>query len=60
MQEKYFARSGGCAASKDISDQSQGDVTLRYRGSLPKPAVPAYYEMDLRWMWALRPVTQRF
>ena len=41
--------------SKDISDSSQLDATLRYQGSLPKPAVPAYYEMDVRWMWAPQP-----
>jgi iron complex outermembrane receptor protein len=45
-------------ASKDLSDTSQVDVTLRYVGSLPRPAVPAYYEMDVRWMWALRPDTE--
>ena len=44
--------------SKDISDSSQLDLTLRYQGSLPKPAVPAYYEMDARWMWAFRPDTE--
>ncbi|WLI91347.1 TonB-dependent receptor [Massilia sp. R2A-15] len=45
-------------ASKDLSDTSQLDVSLRYAGSLPKPAVPAYYEMDARWSWALRPDTE--
>jgi iron complex outermembrane receptor protein len=40
-------------ASKDIGDNSQVDATLRYQGSLPKPAVPAYYEMDVRWMWTV-------
>jgi iron complex outermembrane receptor protein len=45
-------------ASKDISDTSQVDATLRYQGSLPAPAVPAYYEMDVRWMWALLPNTE--
>ncbi|MDB5907314.1 MAG: TonB-dependent receptor [Massilia sp.] len=45
-------------ASKDLSDTMQLDATLRYQGSLPKPAVPAYYEMDLRWMWRLRPDTE--
>ncbi|MET0856694.1 MAG: TonB-dependent receptor [Telluria sp.] len=44
--------------SKDISDTSELDVTLRYQGSLPRPAVPGYYEMDVRWMWALRPATE--
>jgi iron complex outermembrane receptor protein len=45
-------------ASKDLSDTSQVDATLRYQGSLPAPAVPAYYEMDVRWMWAPRPDTE--
>jgi iron complex outermembrane receptor protein len=40
--------------SKDIGDHNQFDATLRYQGSLPNPAVPAYYEMDVRWMWAVR------
>jgi iron complex outermembrane receptor protein len=44
--------------SKDLSDTSQVDATLRYQGSLPKPAVPAYYEMDLRWMWTVHPNTE--
>jgi iron complex outermembrane receptor protein len=44
--------------AKDISDQSQFDLTLRYQGSLPNPVVPAYYEMDARWMWAFRPDTE--
>jgi iron complex outermembrane receptor protein len=43
--------------AKDLSDVSQFDVTLRYQGSLPRPEVPAYYEMDMRWMWSLRPGT---
>jgi iron complex outermembrane receptor protein len=44
--------------SKDISDNNQDDATLRYQGSLPKPAVPAYYEMDLRWLWTVVPNTE--
>jgi iron complex outermembrane receptor protein len=44
--------------SKDISDNNQVDATLRYQGSLPKPAVPAYYEMDLRWLWTVVPNTE--
>ncbi len=44
--------------SKDISDASQLDATLRYQGSLPKPAVPAYHELDVRWMWAPRRNTE--
>ncbi|MDQ2991167.1 MAG: TonB-dependent receptor, partial [Pseudomonadota bacterium] len=45
-------------ASKDIGDRSQVDATLRHQGSLPKPAVPAYYEMDVRWMWTVLPNTE--
>jgi iron complex outermembrane receptor protein len=45
-------------ASKDISDHAQVDATLRYQGRLPKPAVPAYYEMDARWMWTVLPNTE--
>lgn len=45
-------------AAKDISDTIQPDLALRYMGSLPKPAVPAYYEMDVRWMWEPRPGTE--
>ncbi|MDL2357607.1 MAG: TonB-dependent receptor [Pseudomonadota bacterium] len=44
--------------AKDVSERGQFDLTLRYQASLPKPAVAAYYEMDLRWMWALRPDTE--
>jgi iron complex outermembrane receptor protein len=44
--------------SKDISERSQLDLSLRYQGSLPKPAVPAYYEMDARWVWMFRPDTE--
>jgi iron complex outermembrane receptor protein len=44
--------------SKDIGDAHQLDLTLRYQASLPKPAVPAYYELDARWMWALRRDTE--
>ena len=45
-------------AAKDINDQAQLDVTLRYQGNLPNPEVPAYYEMDARWLWAFRPDTE--
>jgi iron complex outermembrane receptor protein len=44
--------------SKDISERSQLDLSLRYQGSLPKLAVPAYYEMDARWVWMVRPDTE--
>lgn len=42
-------------SSYDVSDAQQFDVTLRYNGKLPSPAVPAYHEMDLQWLWRPRP-----
>ena len=44
--------------SADIGATSQLDATLRYQGSLPAPAVPAYHELDVRWMWAVLPDTE--
>ena len=42
-------------SSYDVSDAQQLDVTLRYNGKLPHPVVPSYYEMDLQWLWRVRP-----
>ncbi|NRR28750.1 TonB-dependent receptor [Oxalobacteraceae bacterium] len=42
-------------SSFDISERSQLDLTLRYTSALPKPVVPAYYELDMQWLWQLRP-----
>ncbi len=46
---------GVLRSSWDISDWQQLDLTLRYTGKLPNPPVPAYYEMDMQWLWKLRP-----
>ena len=44
--------------AKDIGDTAQFDLALRHAGSLPKPVVAAYYEMDVRGMRAPRPDTE--
>lgn len=33
----------------------QLDWTLRYTGSLPRPSVPSYHELDVNWVWKVRP-----
>jgi iron complex outermembrane receptor protein len=42
-------------SSWDVSDAQQLDLTLRYNGKLPHPVVPSYYEMDMQWLWRVRP-----
>lgn len=42
-------------SSYDVSDAQQLDLTLRYNGRLPHPVVPSHYEMDMQWLWRLRP-----
>jgi iron complex outermembrane receptor protein len=42
-------------SSYDLTDNSLLDLTLRYMGALPQPAVPSYYELDGQWMWKARP-----
>lgn len=46
---------GVLRSSFDIGDWQQLDFTLRYNGRLPNPVIPAYYEMDMQWLWKLRP-----
>lgn len=41
-------------SSHDLGDSMQFDATLRHVGSLPRPAVPSYRELDLRFMWSPR------
>ncbi|WP_165497730.1 TonB-dependent receptor plug domain-containing protein [Pseudoduganella albidiflava] len=41
--------------SHDLTDDSALDLTLRYVGALPDPAVPSYYELDGQWTWSPRP-----
>jgi iron complex outermembrane receptor protein len=38
-------------SSHDLSETMQLDLTLRRVGALPKPAVPAYQELDVQWRW---------
>ncbi|NVM77886.1 iron complex outermembrane receptor protein [Duganella sp. SG902] len=45
-------------ASHDLTDNSSLDLTLRYVGALPRPAVPSYYELDGQWMWKPGPNTE--
>ncbi|TWI69990.1 iron complex outermembrane receptor protein [Pseudoduganella lurida] len=42
-------------SSHDLPANMQLDWTLRYVGSLPRPAVPSYRELDLQWLWRARP-----
>jgi iron complex outermembrane receptor protein len=40
-------------SSWDIAAGHELDVTLRHAGALPKPAVPAYSAVDLRYGWRI-------
>ncbi|HZV67523.1 MAG TPA: TonB-dependent receptor [Telluria sp.] len=40
-------------SAHDLGAHVQADFGLRYVGSLPQPAVPAYYELDARLAWQL-------
>jgi iron complex outermembrane receptor protein len=42
-------------SSHDLARDLQADLSLRYVGSLPDPAVPAYHELDARLAWQARP-----
>ncbi len=42
-------------SSHELSEHCQLDLSLRHTGKLPRPAVPAYYEMDAQLLWRLRP-----
>jgi len=42
-------------SSHDLTDNSTLDLALRYTSALPRPAVPAYYELDGQWMWQAQP-----
>lgn len=42
-------------AAWDASAGISVDVTLRAVGALPRPAVPSYHALDLRFGWQLRP-----
>ena len=42
-------------SSHELSSNMQLDFTLRHMGRLPKPAVPAYHELDMHWLWRVNP-----
>jgi outer membrane receptor protein involved in Fe transport len=42
-------------SSYDISRDKEADFTLRHTGELPRPEVPSYTTMDLRFGWKIRP-----
>jgi iron complex outermembrane receptor protein len=42
-------------SSHDLAPGWQADLSLRFVGSLPQPAVPAYHELDARLAWQARP-----
>ncbi|XLZ72144.1 TonB-dependent receptor [Massilia sp. SR12] len=42
-------------SSHELGDTMQLDWTLRYNGSLPQPHVPSYHELDVNWIWKVRP-----
>ena len=48
--QRYTLRS-----SHDLGPHSQLDLSLRYVGSLPRPAVPSYRELDVNWIWTPTP-----
>jgi iron complex outermembrane receptor protein len=42
-------------SSHDLGGGHEFDVALRHVGALPKPAVPAYTAVDVRYGWRIRP-----
>ena len=42
-------------SSHELSDSLQAELALRRVGQLPRPMVPAYYELDVRMAWQPRP-----
>lgn len=42
-------------SSHEIGEHVQLDWTLRYNGSMPKPHVPSYHELDVNMVWKVRP-----
>jgi iron complex outermembrane receptor protein len=42
-------------SSHELGDQLQLDCTLRYNGSMPKPHVPSYHELDVNLVWKALP-----
>lgn len=42
-------------SSHELGDTMQLDWALRYTGSMPRPHVPSYHELDVHWIWKARP-----
>ncbi|WP_083941214.1 TonB-dependent receptor plug domain-containing protein [Pseudoduganella violaceinigra] len=42
-------------SSHELGEHLQLDWTLRYNGSMPKPYVPSYHELDANLVWQVRP-----
>jgi len=42
-------------SSHELSEHIQLDWTLRYNGSMPKPYVPSYHELDANLVWKVQP-----
>ncbi|MGW8391642.1 TonB-dependent receptor plug domain-containing protein [Pseudoduganella sp. HUAS MS19] len=42
-------------SSHEIGEHMQFDWTLRYNGSMPKPHVPSYHELDANLVWKASP-----
>ena len=42
-------------STHDLSSSQQLDFALRYNSALKSPAVPAYHELDVQWLWKVRP-----
>jgi len=42
-------------SSHELSEHVQFDWTLRYNGSMPKPYVPSYHELDANLVWKIQP-----
>ena len=42
-------------SSHELADDMQLDFMFRHVGKLPRPAVPAYSELDINWQWNLTP-----
>jgi iron complex outermembrane recepter protein len=45
---------GQLRSTLDLSDTMELDMSLRHHAALPKPEVPAYSALDLRWGWKIR------
>jgi iron complex outermembrane receptor protein len=42
-------------SSHDLFESQQLDLTLRYSSALKTPTVPGYHDLDVQWLWKVRP-----